>query len=224
MTCPQRAHFWPVSPSRVSNFRHSCRPRLHCRSFAMTISPLLRMERTASQGAKRGGLAHGGGAVGRDTPKARPMTGFEPRLSADWSLCCQIAPRLDVRLIWGLPQADFDCPPLRDQFLALVESNRPLRARPDARAVQTALGLHRRTPAPSARRAGSSVRFYVRRRRSRMDESELTHEYPRAFPFLGTVVWLTSEQSGRSSGPPVSPMVRTAQPRVSSRLGQPTTA
>ena len=28
------------------------------------------------------------------------------------------------RLIWGLPQADFDCPPLRDQFLALVESNR----------------------------------------------------------------------------------------------------
>ena len=26
-----------------------------------------------------------------------------------------------------------------------------------------------------------------------------------AFPFLGTVVWLTPEQGGRSSGPPVSP-------------------
>jgi hypothetical protein len=28
------------------------------------------------------------------------------------------------RLLWGLPQADFDCLPQRDQFLALVESNR----------------------------------------------------------------------------------------------------
>jgi hypothetical protein len=36
------------------------------------------------------------------------------------------------RLIWGLPPEDFDCLPLRDQFLALVESKR-LGLTPDER-------------------------------------------------------------------------------------------